>query len=192
MSLHYADSIKELVTPKEVCEQYGIEVNRGGFARCVFHSERTGSMKIYKDGYHCFGCGAHGSVIDLVMGIFDLPFAEAAEKINHDFRLGLSITSESSHTTKREDPAVAEKIKKRQIAKLERAKLESELREAEERYQQLKAMKEQFSPKNEGDPILGSYLFACRTIDAALDKVNQAEQALSEFEYREHQKENEP
>lgn len=35
---------------------------------CCFHKERTASMHIYgrSQKYHCFGCGAHGDIIDLV------------------------------------------------------------------------------------------------------------------------------
>lgn len=31
---------------------------------CPFHSENTPSFHVYKDGYHCFGCGAHGDIFD--------------------------------------------------------------------------------------------------------------------------------
>ncbi|MGH7211252.1 MAG: CHC2 zinc finger domain-containing protein, partial [Acetobacteraceae bacterium] len=34
-----------------------------GKACCPFHNEKTPSYYIYEDGYHCFGCGAHGDAI---------------------------------------------------------------------------------------------------------------------------------
>lgn len=53
-----------------------------GFAKCPFHDEKTGSMKVYKDNrYHCFGCGADGDVIDLVMKLAGLGFIPAVRHI---------------------------------------------------------------------------------------------------------------
>ena len=34
---------------------------------CPFHNEKTPSFYVYEDGYHCFGCGAHGDAISFVM-----------------------------------------------------------------------------------------------------------------------------
>ena len=36
-------------------------------ACCPFHGEKTPSFYVYEDGFHCFGCGAHGDVISFVM-----------------------------------------------------------------------------------------------------------------------------
>lgn len=46
---------------------------------CPFHDEKTPSFKINeaKGFYHCFGCGAHGGVIDFVMLTEGLDFAKA-------------------------------------------------------------------------------------------------------------------
>ena len=88
----YCD-VKNLVTMQEICSMYGIPVNRSGFANCVFHSgDHTASLKIYpgSGGFHCFGCGAHGSVIDFVMRLFNLNFRQAVLRINADFHLGLT------------------------------------------------------------------------------------------------------
>lgn len=85
--------IKNLVTMQEICSMYGIPVNRSGFANCVFHSgDHTASLKIYpgSGGFHCFACGAHGSVIDFVMRLFNLNFRQAVLRINADFHLGLT------------------------------------------------------------------------------------------------------
>ena len=41
-------------------------------------------------GFHCFACGAHGSVIDFVMRLFDLNFRQAVLRLNADFHLGLT------------------------------------------------------------------------------------------------------
>lgn len=88
-----AEKIKEQVTMNEVCEKYGIEVNFHGFAHCIFHQgDKNGSLKIYPGagGWHCFGCGAGGSVIDFVMLLFDITFTQAVVRLSTDFNLGLS------------------------------------------------------------------------------------------------------
>ena len=61
-------------------------------------------MKVYKGngGYHCFGCGAHGSVIDFVMLYFGLSFKDALAKINEDFSIGLPIGERISLRQRRE------------------------------------------------------------------------------------------
>jgi DNA primase len=44
---------------------------------CPFHGEKTPSFYVYDDGYHCFGCGAHGDAISYVMQSQGLPFMDA-------------------------------------------------------------------------------------------------------------------
>lgn len=53
--------------------------------RCMFHDDRTPSMKLYPENYHCFGCGAHGDVVTLVAVLFGLKPYEAAQKLAADF-----------------------------------------------------------------------------------------------------------
>lgn len=66
-------------------DRYGVEVDRKGFAKCPFHSEKTASFRVYPDGtYHCFGCGAHGDVIDFVMNIQNLSFEDACGLLDRD------------------------------------------------------------------------------------------------------------
>lgn len=58
--------IKQAHPMPEVVRGYGIEINRAGFCRCPFHTEKTASMKIYPTSFFCYGCGAGGDVIDFV------------------------------------------------------------------------------------------------------------------------------
>jgi DNA primase len=48
---------------------------------CPFHGEKTPSFYVYDDGYHCFGCGAHGDAISFVMQSQGLPFMEAVGQL---------------------------------------------------------------------------------------------------------------
>ena len=49
---------------------------------CPFHSETEGSMMLYEDHYHCFGCGEHGNSIQFVRKVLGLSFKEAVEMLN--------------------------------------------------------------------------------------------------------------
>ena len=48
---------------------------------CPFHGEKTPSFYVYDDGYHCFGCGAHGDAIGFVMRTEGAGFVEAVERL---------------------------------------------------------------------------------------------------------------
>jgi DNA primase len=48
---------------------------------CPFHNEKTPSFQVYEDGYHCFGCGAHGDAITFVMQTQGAGFMEAVEQL---------------------------------------------------------------------------------------------------------------
>jgi hypothetical protein len=45
-----------------------------GKVPCPFHEDRTPSLHCYPDdgGWHCFGCGAGGSIIDFGAGLYDI------------------------------------------------------------------------------------------------------------------------
>lgn len=50
---------------------------------CPFHNEKTPSFTVNDDKqfFHCFGCGAHGNIIDFVMRTEGLSFPEAVENL---------------------------------------------------------------------------------------------------------------
>ena len=54
---------------------------RNWTACCPFHNEKTPSFYIYDDGYHCFGCGAHGDAISFVMQSQGASFIDAVEML---------------------------------------------------------------------------------------------------------------
>lgn len=79
------ESVKAAVTVRQAAEHYGLEVNRGNMVCCPFHNDRIPSMKLNEDYFYCFGCGAHGDVIDLVARLFNLSSYDAAKKLTYDF-----------------------------------------------------------------------------------------------------------
>lgn len=78
------EQVKRCVTTRQAAESYGLRVSRNGMCRCIFHDDRTPSMKV-DARYYCFGCGATGDVIDFVGKLFDMPPYEAARKLAADF-----------------------------------------------------------------------------------------------------------
>ena len=48
---------------------------------CPFHEEKTPSFHVYPNGYHCFGCGAHGTSLGFLMEMDGLSFPEAVEAL---------------------------------------------------------------------------------------------------------------
>lgn len=97
----YFKEIRQAVFLPEAAGYYGIKTNGSGMCRCPFHDDRHPSMKLYKDHYYCFGCGAHGDVIDLVGRLFGLTALQAAEKLILDFSLDIPIDWNLSPTEKK-------------------------------------------------------------------------------------------
>lgn len=118
-----AGQIKERLTAREVVEFYGFHIDRAGYIQCPFHTgDDHGSLKVYeggKTGWHCFGCGAGGSVIDFAMRLFDINFRQAVLRLNTDFNLGLT----GEKRTRAEQSAILEQ-RRREAAR--RAELEAE------------------------------------------------------------------
>lgn len=59
-------------------------------AKCVFHDDKTPSMKV-DERYYCFGCGATGDAINLVAHLYGLRNIDAAKKIIGDFHLNIDM-----------------------------------------------------------------------------------------------------
>lgn len=82
--------IRESIPLETAAKHYGVETKKG-MCSCLVHNEKTPSMKLYKDNYYCFGCGAHGDVIDFTSRLFGLKVYDAALKLVTDFGLKIPI-----------------------------------------------------------------------------------------------------
>ena len=80
-------NVKMQIHLPNAAEYYGVQVNSGGFASCLFHEERTPSMKLYDNHFHCYGCSKHGDIITLTEKIFCISSYEAAQKLSQDFHI---------------------------------------------------------------------------------------------------------
>ena len=103
-----AQTIRDTVTAEQVISLYGYKT-RHGFMLCPFHGDKkTPSLKVYpgNGGWHCFGCGKGGSVIDFVMEHENCSFNMAVVAIDSAMHLGLR--------NEHEDPYQAETESRKQ------------------------------------------------------------------------------
>ena len=80
-----AEEIKEKYDMPYVLNMYGINPDRKGFIRCIFHKEKTASMKVYKDSVYCFGCGRSGDIFTFVQQMDGCSFKEAYLKLGGEY-----------------------------------------------------------------------------------------------------------
>ncbi|MGF1639618.1 MAG: DNA primase [Rhodospirillales bacterium] len=69
---------------------------------CPFHNEKTPSFTVneQKGFFHCFGCGAHGTVFDFVMQTEGVGFREAVQRLAAE--VGLELPQETPEEAARE------------------------------------------------------------------------------------------
>ena len=81
------NEVKERLNLIEAAQYYGVQPNKSGFVNCLFHKEKTPSLKLYPAHFHCYGCGKHGDIITLTTQLFTLPPFQAAQKLAQDFHI---------------------------------------------------------------------------------------------------------
>lgn len=79
-------AIRQAYPLADVAARYGVALVRRGailMGRCPLHEDRTPSFLVDErdQHYHCFGCRAHGDVIDLVRQLEGLDFRGAVEHL---------------------------------------------------------------------------------------------------------------
>lgn len=185
--MDYASEIKSMVTMPEMMRHYGFELDRSGFCKCPLHSEKSGSFKAYPGnrGFSCFGCGAHGSVIDFVMLYFGLSFKDALAKINEDFSLGLPIGEKLDRRKQLEMNRQAF-IRKREMnaKKAEQEMLENDYLAAFEEWKRLDTNKRKYAPETQTEPLHPLFVEALKNISGAEYRLECAEIARYEHERR--------
>lgn len=103
ISPRFLDELRSRLTLSEVIGRR-ITVTRAGReskACCPFHHEKSPSFTINDDKqfYHCFGCGAHGDVVNFVMQYDNLAFMDAVEMLAAE--AGLSVPKPSAQDAKK-------------------------------------------------------------------------------------------
>ena len=96
--------VKQAVDIVQLMSEYtSLKKSGRNFAGCCpFHQERTPSLYVYVEdqGYHCFGCGAHGDAITLIREKERLSFVEAVEFLAK--RTGIQIERTDTPEARRE------------------------------------------------------------------------------------------
>jgi DNA primase len=91
-----ACDIVTLISQKVVLKKRG----KNFLGLCPFHSEKSPSFTVSfeKQFYHCFGCGAGGSVFDFVMKFENISFVEAVQNLAAEHNI--TISSSATPSTK--------------------------------------------------------------------------------------------
>jgi DNA primase len=102
--------LDELVARSDIVEVIGarVQLKKGGReykACCPFHNEKSPSFWVSPDKqfYHCFGCGAHGTVIGFLMQYEKMDFVDAVADLAQ--RAGLELPREAQGAR---DPGTAD------------------------------------------------------------------------------------
>ena len=76
------------ITPQDILRAKAVpltmflKINGAGFAKCVFHEDKTASLKVYKNNHWwCYSCSTGRDVVDLVMRQKNITFIEAVREL---------------------------------------------------------------------------------------------------------------
>ncbi len=171
--------MRERVETRALCEQIGLALDSRGSALCPFHGDRrTPSLKVYDDparGWHCFGCGAGGDVIDLCMRWYGVTFRQAVVRLDMMFGLGLPLTG-------RPGPGEASRLAREARERaMEREREQRRLADAEAAYwaaygrmQALTRMTDDYRPRGPGDELDVRYAAALRLLPETRDEYERS------------------
>lgn len=107
--------LKKEVSLLRLAESSGLTLAKKGadyHGHCPFHEDKTPSLVISPKTnlYHCFGCGAAGSVIDWVMHREGVSFREAVERLTQEVGVARHDPIEPSSLAAAEDPALLTRV----------------------------------------------------------------------------------
>ena len=185
MTKDQIDLIKKAVSAVDVCNMRGIRLNRAGFARCPFHSEKTASFKAYPGsrGFHCFGCGKSGDVIRLVMDLDNISFQAACERLNDDFKLGLPLGREISEQEKiMRNKASWERQKRERELDKKRQALVDEQNEAIEVEKAIRILLQYGAPDDPDGDWSEMFCEALKMKAEAFNRTDEAYEAIDKFD----------
>ena len=174
------EEVKQNVTVRQPAEMYGLKPNRSGLIRCIFHNDKSPSMKVDRR-YYCFGCGCTGDAIDFTAQLFGLGLRDAAQKLADDF--GIIHSGRAS-------PKKQVVMKKPEVTPEE--KWQAEYLRCLRAYLDYKSLlldwKEQYAPRNRYEKWDDRFITALRELTAVeyyLDTLLFGDQADKEFIVRE-------
>jgi hypothetical protein len=92
----WGDPLQAIPAREYVQALTGVEVSSSGRLCCPLpdHEDRSPSFQVYDDGWHCFGCGRGGSIIDLAAALYGIEprgpgYREIRRRLVADLGLGV-------------------------------------------------------------------------------------------------------
>lgn len=170
MSRELFETIKAVVPMRQAAERYGIPAGRSGMVCCPFHKDRHPSLKLNRDYFYCFGCGAKGDVIDFTSRLYGLTAYKAALKLAADFGID---------TGRPPPPSVTTELQRRKNAQtlLNRERLCVSV--LTDYLWLLRDWKVRYAPQSPDEPFHDRFVEACHRLDYVeylLDELAQADQ----------------
>ena len=171
---------------RQVAHGYGFNVSsKTNKMICPFHNDTHASMQVYPGdgGYHCFTCGLGGDVIDFVMRLFGLDFMDACKKMDQDFNLHLGVgETRSKEEREAAERAFRERMERKRRIERRRKLLYAIYHAAYNRYTFLDILKRDNMPTGFDGEFKPEYVYACKHIDEAWEKVQEAADKIRQFE----------
>jgi len=93
------DFLKRALPVPELFRLLSFNLKRAGrqfVVLCPFHQEKTPSCILYEDHYHCYGCKAHGNVIQAYIRIKRSDFRTALEDLGRMAGISHNLAPRSS------------------------------------------------------------------------------------------------
>lgn len=125
------EEIKEQYSMRDVAAMYGIQANRAGFCQCPFHlGDRTPSLKLYKDNFHCFACEADGDIFKFVQMMDNCTFRQAFEQLGGTYGKPTTKTliaqyrAKKRQQTRQQQKSIADRKEKEIIRQVDQCRAE--------------------------------------------------------------------
>lgn len=78
----------------------GLKFNRGNKISCPFHTDKTPSLSIKEDKWHCFSCGCGGDAIDFISQLKGFNYIEACKYLGVDLNEDYKVIVEEEEKVK--------------------------------------------------------------------------------------------
>ena len=95
------DAIKSKLSLSREIEKKTKVIKKGKdtWCCCLFHDEKTPSLKINDDlgSYYCFGCGAKGDIFSLYTDLYNYSFLDAVKELSQKAGVNINFQDSQSH-----------------------------------------------------------------------------------------------
>ena len=95
------DAIKSKLSLSREIEKKTNVIKKGKdtWCCCLFHDEKTPSLKINDDlgSYYCFGCGAKGDIFSLYTDLYNYSFLDAVKELSE--KAGININFQDNQSS---------------------------------------------------------------------------------------------